>query len=836
MENFDDEFGDLSGYKILSFEEVTQGFEGNKNPLQGIKGMQKSDIEYKNDVYINLNLLLDHIRLAYNSGYGDKMQYAYQEYFQDTAQTYIMDGNKHIDVSAKIYLKNGIVKVSQRVGRDKPAMEVFFDENDKLTYTLTFRYSETLQTAIELRTHSFEDYKSLLLYLGYGDIETDYDASTYFIKEFTNFLKDPNNTATDLYKVYADLPKSFIVHIHLSTENVVKHLITLTKEDDTGWFSWMKDTSSLLITVMSMFRDYDKVVDYFNENPKLVNEIYDNLDGHSEILGLPFSNRILFASVLNMFIQRDPNIKTKITNSLIRKGDYYIQSNILELNDTLNNIKGVTSVDWDFDYKDAIFLQQKRTVQKTIVRPLIDEDGEPVNDITIEEKINVEENIDPGYFYNPMSPVIYLDEEGNSNIVTALFIKAIADEKEWAKVMQNIRIGGDIFAIILGVMTIGLTLKISAIAAADLALAIVDLTLMDEEVKKWLSQYSEGKWFAKNWDLIYALVGAGIMSVVIMEGILTYGPALLEKLKNLKNPISKYRSFVTQLDELVKQISVYESKLIREGIIEEVIIAAKQNSSGIIQKLLKLIFPGSIETFLKGAAENLVQKGFSIIKKGEDYIVSYKGVEILKGKDRLAGEFLRSAHFSTRQGFRNFIAVYVNKFVAHRFSHNATSGAKLLGNEDLGTFLVGSFGSDLHNVLKELDYPELIDKAMLKSGYPFNAPKGQKFNLLNVSDEIYEEAIAQGGFFTNVNSKWVDAAVRQKAEVVIMSDLINLRNPIMENGIVIGEKLTGFGKEVHRFEWKHDYRFHPKTKRMVPPNEAKGLKPLTKLEEYTIKN
>ncbi|WP_336690272.1 MULTISPECIES: YwqJ-related putative deaminase [unclassified Chryseobacterium] len=35
MEKFDDEFGDLSGYKILSFEEVTQGFEGNKNPVQG---------------------------------------------------------------------------------------------------------------------------------------------------------------------------------------------------------------------------------------------------------------------------------------------------------------------------------------------------------------------------------------------------------------------------------------------------------------------------------------------------------------------------------------------------------------------------------------------------------------------------------------------------------------------------------------------------------------------------------------------------------------------------------------------------------------------------------
>lgn len=36
MENFNDEFGDLSEYKILSFEEITQGFEGNKNSLEGI--------------------------------------------------------------------------------------------------------------------------------------------------------------------------------------------------------------------------------------------------------------------------------------------------------------------------------------------------------------------------------------------------------------------------------------------------------------------------------------------------------------------------------------------------------------------------------------------------------------------------------------------------------------------------------------------------------------------------------------------------------------------------------------------------------------------------------
>lgn len=48
--------------------------------------------------------------------------------------------------------------------------------------------------------------------------------------------------------------------------------------------------------------------------------------------------------------------------------------------------------------------------------------------------------------------------------------------------------------------------------------------------------------------------------------------------------------------------------------------------------------------------------------------------------------------------------------------------------------------------------------------------------------------------------------------------------------------LTGFGKEVHCFEWKHGYRFDPKTKRMLPPSELKGRKfpTLTQLEEHKI--
>ncbi|KAA0126702.1 hypothetical protein FY557_16120 [Chryseobacterium sp. SN22] len=139
MEKFEDEFGDLSGFKILSFEEVNKGFKGNQNLLQGIFGLQSSEkIEIKNDEYINLTQLLGDLRLSYNEGKGKYMSYVFKEYFRDIVQTYIMDGEKHINLSAKLYLKNGKVKVSQNIGSDTPRMEVFFDEDDKLTYCLTF--------------------------------------------------------------------------------------------------------------------------------------------------------------------------------------------------------------------------------------------------------------------------------------------------------------------------------------------------------------------------------------------------------------------------------------------------------------------------------------------------------------------------------------------------------------------------------------------------------------------------------------------------------------------------------------------------------------------------
>lgn len=108
MEKFNDEFGDLSEYKILSFEEISQGFSGNKSPLKGLGQFNNNEIEYQDDAYINLTILIEHLKLFYRNYKDIPMNYNPKTFQHNHKQTYIMDENgNHIDMSAKIALTKG---------------------------------------------------------------------------------------------------------------------------------------------------------------------------------------------------------------------------------------------------------------------------------------------------------------------------------------------------------------------------------------------------------------------------------------------------------------------------------------------------------------------------------------------------------------------------------------------------------------------------------------------------------------------------------------------------------------------------------------------------------
>jgi len=169
-----------------------------------------------------------------------------------------------------------------------------------------------------------------------------------------------------------------------------------------------------------------------------------------------------------------------------------------------------------------------------------------------------------------------------------------------------------------------------------------------------------------------------------------------------------------------------------------------------------------------------------------------------------------------------------------KFSHIPTSGVKVTATTKKGTYLVGSFGSDLEFILKELDYPTITDYQKLRRDYGFLLPKGQKFNLLNVSEAVVEYFSKKGGFFNRVNTKWIDAAVKRGDDIILISSKNRIYKKIQLKGNNIKYELTGYGKEIHRLEWKYGYRYDIKTNKMLPLKKENNSKTLTKFNDNKI--
>ena len=52
MEKFNDDLGDLSQFKIINFNDLKQGFIGDKNPLEGIR-TNKTFQEISNEIALS---------------------------------------------------------------------------------------------------------------------------------------------------------------------------------------------------------------------------------------------------------------------------------------------------------------------------------------------------------------------------------------------------------------------------------------------------------------------------------------------------------------------------------------------------------------------------------------------------------------------------------------------------------------------------------------------------------------------------------------------------------------------------------------------------------------
>lgn len=106
------------------------------------------------------------------------------------------------------------------------------------------------------------------------------------------------------------------------------------------------------------------------------------------------------------------------------------------------------------------------------------------------------------------------------------------------------------------------------------------------------------------------------------------------------------------------------------------------------------------------------------------------------------------------------------------------------------TTVIGAFDPDMQMVLNTLGAPKLDGPvADIVNGFSAGNPGG--INVLDVSDDVYNTAKAQGGFFTNVNGPWVDAAAARGDIVYVASSPDYIFNATGD--------ISGFGKEFQRF-------------------------------------
>ena len=86
-------------------------------------------------------------------------------------------------------------------------------------------------------------------------------------------------------------------------------------------------------------------------------------------------------------------------------------------------------------------------------------------------------------------------------------------------------------------------------------------------------------------------------------------------------------------------------------------------------------------------------------------------------------------------------------------------------------------------------------------------------NMLNTSKRFQDmcELMSPDGFFQKVNAPWVDASVARKDRILVGSDIGKHLTDGRGN-------LTGFGREIERYEKVHRLRYDPVSQEMVYPD------------------
>jgi len=427
-------------------------------------------------------------------------------------------------------------------------------------------------------------------------------------------------SAGDLKYLYENLPEFAFETLNslVDSDLLLKHLQVLKDYDDKGFFSAFVDSSGAVINLLRAIGDAPTIYFLMKDNPVLVKQLYQNMDGTSEFNGVQEKNTTIFTNLLWSLCAymsyeefKPPAVKFYIGSN------YKLDSNVLAGNDK---------------EEDKIFLLQlKGKKEKEIVYI---PDDLPRYSERVEVATTKFYPEGKGEYYHPLQPVYLIDaesEDKTSYAVPAILVKAISDDAEWKDITKKIRIGADILAILLGIASLGTASPIlAAIAIADISLSTADIAVAVLEDK--LMQTEDGREFLEGWDKLM-LAGAAITAGPLLGATLSRGARLLSRAT-----VAGTKNFLKAcIVRLVLEINIANFtkntvKVLESGIevYDETLHVIKILEATEMQKAGAIFVTGQLQ------AGKAVKKGVAVVYKGE-VITSGEAKAVRKGLQGLWG-------------------------------------------------------------------------------------------------------------------------------------------------------------------------------------------------------
>lgn len=362
--------------------------------------------------------------------------------------------------------------------------------------------------AIRFSTHNLKDF-----YYLWKNIIGNTEGIVKKVKNLLLTEKDPK-TLNLLYRELNEelLPELAKITNDYEKKTVLNHLSILKKLDEDHLFY---DTSQAILNLLCIVKDTQLIYDYFYQHSVFLKQLYHNLDGNTEFMGQEIPSKVFLGQLLFGIALQNKFKGFEQKNYKIFKID--------------NSHRVYTHINNEEEHPDKIFLQQMQQVKSKV--SVLDRDENGISIPTGEEKENFRmEEIDEGNYFSLLEPVLLeIKENGQTYtlLVPAIFVKSLADEKQWVNLMKIIRLGINALFIIIGVLTLGLSTAPTAIALALLDIGLTTLDSVIVIMEDQLLQSPEGVKFLDTYNTIMMGVGV-VLAPLLLTNLAKLGLVLLK--------------------------------------------------------------------------------------------------------------------------------------------------------------------------------------------------------------------------------------------------------------------------------------------------------------------